>query len=274
MRFVEQQFFPTSDRTEIVIDINERANASIAKTNASIAKLEAMLAEQPDALFWTSYIGHGAPRFVLSMEVLTPGPYMGQMVIQTPDLVARDRLKARIVEFGQQELIGTDLYVKNLEIGPPVGKPVQYRVSSPDLNQARDTARDLAALLATEPRLRDITLDWNEPARVVRLLVNQDQARQLGITSEDISASLAATFTGRRITQIRDGIFLINVVARGTEADRSTVDSIQNLQLATPTGTPIPLAALAKLEYGTEQLADHATRQHPDRHRQGRHRGH
>ncbi len=252
MRFVEQQFFPTSDRTEIIVDVTERANASIAKTSADIAALERMLARDDDALFWTSYVGRGAPRFVLSMDVLTPGPYMGQVVIQTRDLATRDRLKARIVAFGQNTLIGTDLYVKNLEIGPPVGKPVQYRVSSPDLNQARDTARDLAALLATEPRLRDITLDWNEPARVVRLLVNQDQARQLGITSEDISASLAATFTGRRITQIRDGIFLINVVARGTEADRSTVDSIQNLQLATPTGTPIPLAALAKLEYGTE----------------------
>ena len=253
MRFVEQQFFPTSDRTEIVIDINERANASIAKTNASIAKLEAMLAEQPDALFWTSYIGHGAPRFVLSMEVLTPGPYMGQMVIQTPDLVARDRLKARIVEFGQQELVGTDLYVKNLEIGPPVGKPIQYRVTSPDLDQARDTARDLAALLSTEPRLRDITLDWNEPARMVRLHVDQDQARQLGISNADVADSLAATFTGRTITQIRDDIFLIDVIARGAELDRTSLDSIQNLQLATTTGTPIPLAALAKLEFGTEQ---------------------
>ena len=253
MRFVEQQFFPTSDRTEIVIDINERANASIAKTNASIAKLEVMLAEQPDALFWTSYIGHGAPRFVLSMEVLTPGPYMGQMVIQTPDLVARDRLKARIVEFGQQELVGTDLYVKNLEIGPPVGKPIQYRVTSPDLDQARDTARDLAALLSTEPRLRDITLDWNEPARMVRLHVDQDQARQLGISNADVADSLAATFTGRTITQIRDDIFLIDVIARGAELDRTSLDSIQNLQLATTTGTPIPLAALAKLEFGTEQ---------------------
>ena len=253
MRFVEQQFFPTSDRTEIIVDVTERANASITKTNSDIAAIELMLASEDDALFWTSYVGRGAPRFVLSMDVLTPGPYMGQIVIQTPDMEARDRLKARIVAFGQHELIGTDIYDKNLEIGPPVGKPVQYRVSSPDLDEARDIARDLAALLATEPRLRDITLDWNEPARVVRLLVNQDQARQLGITNEDISASLAATFTGRIMTQIRDGIFLINVVARGTEADRTSVDSIQNLQLATASGTPIPLAALARFEFGTER---------------------
>lgn len=253
MRLVEQQFFPTSDRTEIIVDVTERANASIAKTNADIARLENFLSQQDEARFYTSYVGRGAPRFVLSMDVATPGPYMGQLLIQTPDLAARDRLKARLTEFGQTQLIGADLYIKNLEIGPPVGKPVQYRVSAPDPDLARDTARDLAALLSSEPRLRDISLDWNEPARVVRLKVNQDQARQLGITNEDLAAALEGTFTGRSITQLRDGIFLIDVLARGSQADRQSLASIQNLQLATTTGTPIPLASLAQLEYGTEQ---------------------
>ncbi|HRO15888.1 MAG TPA: efflux RND transporter permease subunit [Paracoccus sp. (in: a-proteobacteria)] len=172
MRFVEQQFFPTSDRTEIIVDVGERHNASIARTDASIARLDAFLADQPEAKFWTSYVGRGAPRFVLAMDVPTPGPFMGQIVIQTPDLAARDALKARIVDFAAAEMVGTDIYVKNLEIGPPVGKPVQYRVSSPDIAQARDAARGLAAVIAQEPRLRDIALDWNEPARVVRVEVD------------------------------------------------------------------------------------------------------
>lgn len=253
MGLVQQQFFPTSDRTEIIVDVNERANASIAKTDSDFVKLEAFLSKQDEALFYNSYVGTGSPRFVLSMDVPTPGPYMGQLVIQTPDLAARDRLKARLIEFGDTQLIGTDLYVKNLEIGPPVGKPVQYRVSSPDIEQARDVARDLAAVLSTDPKLRDITLDWNEPARVVRLQVNQDQARRLGISSEDIAGSLAGTFTGRTITQLRDGIFLINVIARASDADRASIASIQNLQLATSSGTPIPLASLARLDYTTEQ---------------------
>ena len=253
MRFVEQQFFPTSDRTEIILDITERANASIAKTSADMDLIESHLAEDADALFWTSYVGRGAPRFVLSMDVPTPGPFMGQIVIQTPDLAARDRLKARLTEIVERDLVGTDVYIKNLEIGPPVGKPVQYRVSSPDIDEARDTARDLAAVLATEPRLRDISLDWNEPARVIRLQVNQDQARQLGVTNEDISGALMALFSGVTVTQLRDDIFLIDIIARGAEDDRASLESIQNLQLATATGTPIPLASLAKLEYGTEQ---------------------
>ncbi|WP_052174919.1 efflux RND transporter permease subunit [Paracoccus sanguinis] len=253
MRFVEQQFFPTSDRTEIIIDVTERHNASIARTDASIARIDAFLKEQPEAKFWTSYVGRGAPRFVLAMDVPTPGPFMGQVVIQTANLVDRDALKARLNAWAATEMVGTDVYVKNLEIGPPVGKPVQYRVSSNDLNEARDAARGLAAVMAAEPRLRDISLDWNEPARVVRVEVDQDRARQLGLSSTDIAGALAALYSGKGVTQLRDGIFLIDVVARGAETDRQSLDSIQNLELATTTGTPIPLAALARLSYETEQ---------------------
>ena len=256
MRFVEQQFFPNSDRTEVIIDIGERQNASIAKTRADMDRLEAHLQGDPDALFWTSYVGRGAPRFVLSMDVPTAGPHMGQIVIQTPDLEARDRLKAKLAEIALQDFVGVDVYIKNLEIGPPVGKPVQYRVSSPDIDAARDAARDLATLLASDPRLRDIALDWNEPARVVRLEVDQDKARQLGVTTQDIAATLSAVFSGRVVTQLRDGIFLINVVARGDAEDRASLEAIQNVQLPSSGGgwsQQIPLSSLVRLVYGTEQ---------------------
>ncbi|MDO5620819.1 MAG: efflux RND transporter permease subunit [Paracoccus sp. (in: a-proteobacteria)] len=253
MRFVEQQFFPTSDRTEIIVDVNERQNVSITRTRDDMDRLEAYLQGDDDALFWTSYVGRGAPRFVLSMDVPTPGPHMGQIVIQTPDLAARDRLKARLNQIAHDHFPGVDLYVKNLEIGPPVGKPVQYRVSSPDLDVARDAALGLEQVLATEPRLRDIALDWNEPARVLRIQIDQDKARQLGITSTDIAGALNAMLSGTTVTQIRDGIFLINVIARGDQADRQSLEAVSNLQLATPTGTPIPLASLARVEFDTEQ---------------------
>ncbi|MDB6178777.1 efflux RND transporter permease subunit [Paracoccus sp. Z330] len=253
MRFVEQQFFPTSDRTEVIVDVTERQNASIAKTTADMDRLEAVLAEDEDVLFWSSYVGRGAPRFVLSMDVPTPGPHMGQIVIQTPDLEARDRVKARINALADTEFSGVDLYVKNLEIGPPVGKPVQYRVSAADTDEARDAANGLAAVLATEPRLSDISLDWNEPARVVRLEVDQDQARQLGVSGEDIADSLSVLFSGKVVTQLRDDIYLINVIARGADTDRESLDSIRNLQLPTGQGPSIPLTALVGLHYGTEQ---------------------
>jgi len=253
MQFVEQQFFPTSDRTEVVIDISERQNASIALTTADMDRLEASLTDDDDVLFWTSYVGMGAPRFVLSMDVPTAGPHMGQIVIQTPDLEARDRVKARLNALASTEFAGVDIYVKNLEIGPPVGKPVQYRVSAPQPDDARDAALGLATVLSGEPRLRDIALDWNEPARMVRLNVDQDQARQLGVTNGDISEALSALFTGVQVTQLRDDIFLINVVARGATDDRASLASIRNLQLSMTDGRIIPLAALVTLEYGSEQ---------------------
>nr|WP_241865417.1 efflux RND transporter permease subunit [Paracoccus salsus] len=253
MRLVEQQFFPTSDRTEVLVDISERQNASILRTRDDMDRLEKTLADDPDVLFWTSHVGRSAPRFVLSMDVPTPGPHMGQIVIQTPDLAARDRVKARLRDVAARDFAGLDVYVKNLEIGPPVGKPVQYRVSAVDSDAARDAARGLASALAAEPRLRDITLDWNEPARVVLLKVDQDQARQLGVTSQDISGMLSALFSGVVVTRMRDDIFLIDVLARGDAADRESLDSIRNVQLTTGDGRRIPLTALVGLEYGTEQ---------------------
>nr|WP_111299628.1 efflux RND transporter permease subunit [Paracoccus saliphilus] len=253
MRFVEQQFFPTSDRTEVLVDITERQNASITRTRADMDRLEALLAGNDDVLFWTSYVGRGAPRFVLSMDVPTAGPHMGQIVIQTPDLAARDRVKAQLNRLAAEEFPGVDIYVKNLEIGPPVGKPVQYRVSAPDADSARDAARGLATVMATEPRLRDIVLDWNEPARMVRLIVDQDQARQLGVTSADIANVLASLFSGVDVTQLRDDIFLVDVVARGQATDRQSLDTIRNLQLNLADGRAVPLSALVSLDYGTEQ---------------------
>lgn len=253
MQFVEQQFFPDSDRTEVLVDISERQNASITKTRADMDRLEAYLAESEDVLFWTSYVGRGAPRFILSMDVPTPGPHMGQIVIQTAGTEARDRVKAMLNDVAENAFVGVDIYVKNLEIGPPVGKPVQYRVSAPDTDQARDAARGLAAVLASEPRLRNIVLDWNEPARVIRLQVDQDQARKLGVSGQDISDALSAVFSGKTVTQLRDDIFLIDVVARGVDADRQSLDSIRNLRITAGSAGNIPLMSLASLEYDTEQ---------------------
>ena len=130
---------------------------------------------------------------------------------------------------------------------------MQYRVSAPRADQARDAALGLAEVLATEPRLRDIALDWNEPARVIRLEVDQDQARKLGVSGQDISDALSAVFSGKTVTQLRDDIFLINVVARGVDTDRQSLDSIRNLRIQAGAAGNIPLMTLASLEYDTEQ---------------------
>ncbi len=252
MRYVERQFFPNSDRPELIVDLTLPANASIADTRATMDRLETALKEDPNKLFWTSYVGQGAPRFILSYNVLTPGPNIGQIVYQTPSVAARDRLKARIEAIAAKGFPGVDIFAKSLEVGPPVGRPVQYRLSGPDVAVLRDKARDLAALLATEPRLESIVMDWNEPARVIRVDILQDKARQLGLTAKDIATALDTIYSGQTITQLRDATYLVNIVARGDRAVRSSIEALNGLQLSGSGGAAIPLSSVAVFRYDTE----------------------
>lgn len=252
MRFVEQQFFPSSDRPELIVDVTLPANASISDTRAEMDRLEQSLRDDPDKLFWSSYVGRGAPRFILSYDVSAPAPNTGQIVIQTPSVEARDRLKARLETLASTSFPGDDILVKYLEIGPPVGRPVQYRLSGPDPATLRDKARDLAAVVATDKRLDAIVLDWNEPARVVQVDVLQDKMRQLGLTSKDIATALNAIYSGQVVTQLRDATYLVDISARGDAASRSSVEALYGLQLSGSGGAAIPLSSVATFRYGTE----------------------
>ena len=257
MRFVENQFFPNSDRPELLVDFTLPQNASITATQTQMDRMERHLEGNDHVLFWSSYVGRGAPRFLLSFNVLTPGANTGQIVIQTPSVQDRDALRTQLREIAAQEFPGTDIYVKLLEIGPPVGRPVQYRLSGPDTDVVRDTARDLAALMATDDRLTSIVMDWNEPARVIRVNILQDKARQLGISAADIAGALNAIYDGTQITQLRDATYLVDIVARGAPDDRTSVEALANLQLNATDGAVIPLRAVATFDFGTEQPVIH-----------------
>ncbi|OYX42328.1 MAG: ACR family transporter [Rhodobacterales bacterium 32-67-9] len=263
MRFVEQQFFPNSDRPELILDFALPQNASIAETSAEMARMEEQLDGNDKVLFWSAYVGRGAPRFLLAYDVPTPGPNMGQIVIQTPSVEARDTLRAELREIAARDFPGIDIYVKLLDIGPPVGRPVQYRLSGPDVGVLRDRARELAALLSTDERLANIVMDWNEPARVVRVNIQQDKARQLGVTPRDIAAALNAIYDGSTVTELRDAAYLVDIVARGDATSRRSVEALAGLQLSTTGGVTIPLRSLATFEYGTEQPVIHQRNRMP-----------
>ena len=252
MGFVQKQFFPTSDRPELIIDVTQRQNATIQSTDAVMAKLDSWLSKQEEAQFWTTYVGRTAPRFILALDVPAPGPNMGQIVIMTESLEARDKLKAKANEFANS-IVGVEIFPKFLELGPPVGKPVQYRISGPDPKVLRDRARELAGVVAKDKRLDKISLDWNEPARVARVALDQEKLRQLGLTQTDVAQALNGLFDGINVTALRDGRTLIDVLARGAQDDRSTLLALQNLQLGSASGKPIPLSSFARLEWTTEQ---------------------
>jgi multidrug efflux pump subunit AcrB len=257
LRFVEQQFFPNSDRPELIVDMALAQNTSISETQAQMDRFETSLDGDENVLFWTSYVGRGAPRFVLSYDVPTPGPNTGQIVIQTSSVEARDALRVKLNALAATEFPSADIFVKLLEIGPPVGRPVQYRLSGSDPDVVRDRARDLASVLSTDDRLGGIVLDWNEPARVVRINILQDKARQLGLSSSDIAATLNTIYDGKSVTQLRDANYLVDIRARGDKVDRQSVEALSNLQLSTAEGRSIPLRSIATFGYDTEQPVIH-----------------
>ena len=253
MKFVQQQFFPSSDRTELIVDWNLPQNSSIAETNAEMGQFEReMLKGNPGVDHWSTYVGMGAPRFVLSYDVQPADISFGQIVIVTKNIEVRNRLKVKFENYLRKTFPGTDAYVKLLELGPPVGRPVQYRVSGPDIASVRDYARQLSSLLQKNAHLGKVVPDWMEPARVVKVDVLQDKARQLGITSEDIATTLNGVLDGTAVTQVRDSIYLINVLARAKAAERHSIETLRDLQLAGTNGESVPLAAVATLHYVME----------------------
>lgn len=254
MGLVQQQFFPNSDRTELVIDWNLPHNSSIAETNRQMAKFEKeMLAGNKDIDHWTTYVGQGAPRFILSFDVQTPDVSFGQTVIVTKGLDVRDKVRADLQGYLTKTFPGTDAFVKLLDIGPPVGKPVQYRVSGPDIQKVRDISQQFAGIVGAHPLLANMVLDWNEPSRVVKVDVLQDKARQLGVSSEDIATALNGIVEGSTATQIRDDIYLVNVIGRARASERGSIQTLQNLQLSTSNGKVVPLSAVANFRYELEQ---------------------
>lgn len=254
MAYVQQQFFPSSDRRELIIDWTVAQNGSITQTRDQMDRFEKLaLAGDPDIEHWSSYVGQGAVRFVLSYDVQPASPNFGQIVIVARDIAARDRLRAKTQAIIARDFVGTDAYVHLLDIGPPVGRAVQYRVSGPDIQTVRSVAQKVATAISGNAHLSDIVYDWNEPGRVVKVDVLQDKAAQLGITSETIATALNGIIGGATATQVRDSIYLVSVIGRARDGERSSIETLQNLQIQTSAGKAVPLAAVANFRYESEQ---------------------
>ncbi|MGO7090359.1 efflux RND transporter permease subunit [Rhizobium leguminosarum] len=254
LSMVQQQFFPSSDRPELIVDWNLPQNSSITETSRQMAQFEReMLTGNAGVEHWSTYVGRGAPRFVLSFDVQPADVSFGQTVIVTKGLDVRDKLKQQMETYLQKTFPGTDAYVKLLDIGPPVGKPIQYRVSGENLQTVRDLAQKLGSIVGTYPSLRNIAFDWNEPARVVKIDVLQDKARQLGVSSQDIAMALNTVVQGNAVTQVRDDIYLVDVVGRAAEKERGSIDTLLDLQLQSSSGQSVPLSSVATFHYELEQ---------------------
>ena len=249
---VPRQFFPSSDRPELLVDLRLPENASIYASEEAAERLDGLLKGNPDVEGWSTYIGRGAIRFYLPLAVELQNDFFSQAVVIARDLAARERLHAKLDAALAEQFPAAVSRVSTLGIGPPVGWPVQYRVSGPDLNEVRDIAMQLAGVMAKNSTIRKVNFDWMEPARMVRIRIDQDQARLLGLSSQAIAAVLNSVVSGTQVTQVRDGIYLVDVIARATDEQRVSLSTLRTVQVPLPSGRTVPLSQLATFDFQQE----------------------
>jgi multidrug efflux pump len=247
---VERQFFPASNRPELLIDLWLPQGASIEASKAAVQQVEAMLASDPQlkprVSHFIAYIGTGSTRFFLPLDQQLPNDNFAEFVVMTTDLAAREAVKVRLEQRLANELTGLRGRVLRLENGPPVGFPVQFRVSGQDPDKLRAIAGEVAAVMRGHPYAKDVNLDWSERIKQVRLEVDQDKARALGISSQELAQTLNTLLNGLVITQYREGDQLIDVMGRAEGVDRRLAQ-LGDLQVHTRDGRFVPLAQLARL---------------------------
>jgi len=252
VHFIPQQFFPSSDRPELLVDLQLPENASIYATADVSTRVEKLLTDDRDVDHWSTYVGQGAVRFYLPLNVQLPNDYFAQLVVVTKGLQQRERVKAKLEQALATEFPNVVARVHPLELGPPVGWPLQYRVSGGDAEQARAIAFNVAKILDDDPGARNINYNWMEPARTVRIRVDQDQARLLGLSSEALAQALNTVVSGVTSTQMRSGIYLVDVLVRASSEQRMSLATIRALQVPLPNGLTVPLSQVASISYGQE----------------------
>ena len=252
---VQQQFFPTASRPELLVELRLREGASFAATERQVKLLEARLAKDPDIEFFTAYTGAGTPRFYLSIQPELPNPGFAQFVVKTAGIEQRERVRARLMELFDKDEALPDVKARvlRLEFGPPVGFPVQFRVIGPDKAQVREIAYRVRDTVRQSALVRDTQLDWNEQVRSVQVHVDQDKARLLGLSTADIQGLVQTTLDGVPVTQIRRGEELVDVVVRATPEERKSIGQIGDLQVFTRSGVTVPLSQVARIEPGFEE---------------------
>ena len=251
-KFVPQQFFPASGRLELMVDLKLEEGASLDATQELALRLESQLGENPLIENYVGYMGSGSPRFYLSLDQKLPAASQAQFVILTRNVEEREEVRDWLVTLLAEQFPTVRSRVSRLENGPPVGYPLQFRVSGEHIPEVRALARKVAEKVRENPHTLNVHLDWEEPSKVVRLNVDQDRARTLGISTQQLSVALQASLSGVVVSQYREDNELINVEVRGDRLERKALGLLGNLAVQTENGR-VPLNQIATLEYGFEE---------------------
>jgi multidrug efflux pump subunit AcrB len=251
---VSQQFFPVSERHELFVQLRLPEGTAIGATLETAKRAEALLAGDEDAATWTTYVGQGPPRFWLGLSPALPNEAYAEIVVVAKDVPARERIKAKIERaVAAGALAESRVRVDRFSFGPPVGFPVQFRVVGPDPNTVRGIAYQVRDVMRADRDTIEPQLDWNEQMPTVRLVLDQDRARALGLDPQTVAQTLQTLVTGYRVTTIRDRTEKVGVVARAVAPQRGDLGAIGDLTVISRNGVPVPLSQVARIEQGHEE---------------------
>ncbi|MEI2830302.1 efflux RND transporter permease subunit [Pseudomonas mosselii] len=252
-RFVPQQFFPASGRPELMVDLKLAEGASLNNTAERVKQLEALLKQQDGIANYVAYVGTGSPRFYLPLDQQLPAASFAQFVVLAKSLEDRERLRSWLIGTLDQQFPDLRSRVTRLENGPPVGYPVQFRVTGEHIEKVRTLAREVAAKVRENPHVVNVHLDWEEPSKAVYLDIDQDRARALGVSTAQLSSFLQSSLTGSNVSQYREDNELIEILLRGTPEERRELGNLGSLAVPTDNGQSVALSQVATLEYGFEE---------------------
>ena len=252
-RFVQNQFFPSSNRPELIVDLWLPQGASFQATEVQVKRLEDKLKGDDNVLNFVAYVGKGSPRFYLPLDEQLGHANFAQFVIVSRNNKARDVLYDKLNRLLENEFTMLRGRVNRLENGPPVGYPVQFRVIGNEIPVVRNLAFEVASIVRANPNVQNVHLDWNEQVKTVRLEIDQNKARVIGVSSQGLSTVLNSILAGYSITQYRERDKLIEVLARAETEERLDPGKLSELNVPTQSGKWIPLAQIAKIEYGFEE---------------------
>lgn len=246
-KFIEQQFFPDSSRAEIMVDLWMPEGSSYRATEEQVKKLEAFLAKQDNIDSVTSYIGTGSPRFYLPLDQIFPQSNVAQLVIVPNSLKARNALRLKLLDLFENDFPGVRSRVKLLPLGPPVPYAVQFRVSGDNVDTVREIADEVKEVMAKNPNVQSLNDNWNESVKVLRIDLDQDKLRTLGIGSKSVMQTINTLLTGTAIGQYRENNKLIDIVVRQPIEERATMDALSQANIPTASGKSVPLGQIARI---------------------------
>ncbi|UXB34315.1 efflux RND transporter permease subunit [Stenotrophomonas maltophilia] len=251
-RFVPQQFFPDSTRPELMVDIELAEGASLRSTQAQAEKLEKLLSSREGIANYVSYVGTGSPRFYLPLDQQLPATNFAQFVVLAKDIKSRESTRDWLLHEVIPKFPDVQMRVTRLENGPPVGYPVQMRISGEHIEKVQAIARQVEAKVRENPHVMNVNLDWSEPSKVVRLVIDQERARALGVSSAQVSQFLASSLAGQSVSVYREGNRQIEMLLRGPADERNQLELLSSLSMPTANGGSITLSQVATMEYGFE----------------------